>query len=210
MLFRQVWGGSTAISAAAFARLDLPATLDRTLSTDGAISRRANALGLRMLMRRSVLLPTPAEGGERGALGFERRQIQLYRLYAPASYAALCAVLAAEAAGLLLLPAAFAGSAAAPSWLAALAAAGLARAALHEAVTHRVAGAEPPAARLAQAAAGLLSPLAALAGLALALSVLGAKRLRWRHVDYEVTGPDSVRVLARRAPEGASAGAPPP
>lgn len=75
MLFRQVWGGSTAISAAAFARLDLPATLDRTLSTDGAISRRANALGLRMLMRRSVLLPTPAEGGERGALGFERRQI---------------------------------------------------------------------------------------------------------------------------------------
>ncbi|MCS6931014.1 MAG: glycosyltransferase [Acetobacteraceae bacterium] len=85
MLFREVWGGSTAISAAAFARLDLPATLERTLSTDGAISRRASALGLRMLMRRAVLLPTPAEGGEREALGFQRRQIQLYRVYAPGS-----------------------------------------------------------------------------------------------------------------------------
>ena len=214
MVFRQVWGGSTAISAAAFARLDLPATLERTLSTDGAISRRAKALGLRMLMRRSVLLPTPSEGGERGALGFQRRQIQLYRIYAPASYAGLCAIFAAEAAGVLLLPAALAGGGAAAAWLAALAAAGLARAALHEAIARRLAVADPPAARLAQAAAGLLSPLVALFALALALSVLGARRLRWRHVDYEVTGPDSVRVLVRRAPEGAAAvaarpGAPP-
>lgn len=38
-----VWGGSVAIAREALARMDLPATLERTFSTDGAISRRARA-----------------------------------------------------------------------------------------------------------------------------------------------------------------------
>jgi hypothetical protein len=200
VFFRQVWGGSVAVAAAAFARLDLPAILDRTLSTDGAISRRAAELGLRMLVRRAVLLPTPPEGGERGALSFQRRQMQLYRLYAPGNWALLGLSLSAEALALGLLPLALAGSGAAVFWLALLAVAGAGRAALQDAVTRRLGVAEPPAARAAQFGLGLLSPLAAAAGLLLWASSAKTRRIAWRHVDYEVLGPGSVRVAARRAP----------
>jgi hypothetical protein len=198
---RQVWGGSTAISGAAFARLDLPSALDRTLSTDGAISRRAAALGLRMLMRRAVLLPTPPEGGERGALAFQRRQMQLYRIYAPRNWAMLGLVFGAEALALLLVAPALAGSAAAATWLAAPALAGLGRAALQDMVTRRLGVAEPPASRAVQLAFGLFSPLTAALALLLWASSARTRRVVWRHVEYEVSGPDSVRVIARRAPQ---------
>jgi hypothetical protein len=198
---RQVWGGSTAINGAAFARLDLPAILDRTLSTDGAISRRAAALGLRMLMRRAVLLPTPPEGGERGALAFQRRQMQLYRIYAPRNWAMLGLVFGMEALALLLVEPALAGQAVAAGWLAALAAAGLARAALQDAVTRRLGVAEPAAARAAQLGFGLLSPVTAALALLLWASSARTRRVLWRHVEYEVLGPESVRVVARRAPQ---------
>lgn len=207
---RQVWGGSTAISATAFARLDLPSALDRTLSTDGAISRRAAALGLRMLMRRAVLLPTPPEGGERGALGFQRRQMQLYRIYAPRNWAVLGLVFGMEALALLLVAPALAGSAAAGAWLGALAAAGLGRAALQDVVTRRLGVAEPGASRAAQLAFGLASPLTAALALLLWASSARTRRFVWRHVEYEVLGPGSVRVLRRRAPEGGAARTPRP
>lgn len=205
---RQVWGGSTAISGAAFARLDLPSALDRTLSTDGAISRRANALGLRMLMRRYVLLPTPPEGGERGALGFQRRQMQLYRIYAPRSWAMLGLVFGAEALGLLLVAAALAGSAAAAAWLAALAMAGAGRAALQDVVTQSLGVAEPVASRMVQLAFGVLSPLTAALALLLWATSARTRHVVWRHVAYAVQGPESVRVLRRRAPEAAAARGP--
>jgi hypothetical protein len=155
-----------------------------------------------MLARRAVLLPTPADGGERGAIAFQRRQFQLYRLHAPGAFAGLCLILAAEAGALLLLPAAFAGNDEAAGWLAAMLAAGAARAALHEWTTHRLGIAEPPAARLAQASCGLFSALPALIGLLLLASAIRPRRIRWRHVDYELRGPEEVRVIARRVPAG--------
>lgn len=202
LLWRQVWGGSVAFSAAAFARLDLPTTLERAFSTDAAISRRAKSLALRILARRAVLLPTPADGGEKGAIAFQRRQFQLYRLHAPGAFAGLGLILAAEAGALLLLPAALAGSDEATGWLAAMLAAGAARVGLHEWTTHRLGIAEPPVARLAQVGCGLFSALPALFGLLLVASAARPRRIRWRHVEYELRGPEEVRVIARHAPAG--------
>ena len=108
-----VWGGSVAIARDALARMDLAGALSRTFSTDGAISRRARMLGLRVLTRRAVLLPTPPEGGDREAIAFKTRQLQIVHVYVPGLWVALGMALHAEALALPLLLLALAGDAAA-------------------------------------------------------------------------------------------------
>jgi hypothetical protein len=199
-----VWGGSVAVSRAALARMDLADALARTFSTDGAISRRARALGLRVLTRRAVLVPTPPEGGDREAIAFKKRQLQIVRVYVPRLWWLLGAVLAAEALALPLLLLALAGEAAAWWWLAPLAVLGAARAALQDRVTRAVGIREGVAARAAQLAIGAAVPLTApLVLLLLALSAR-TRVIRWRHVEYEVLGPEEVRVLRRHAPGAAA------
>ena len=199
-----VWGGSVAIAREALARMDLPATLARTFSTDGAISRRARALGLRVLTRRAVLLPTPPEGGDREAIAFKRRQLQIVHLYVPRLWLALGLALHAEALALPLAVLALAGDGVAAGFVAAIAAVGALRAALHDRVTRAIGIREGVAARVAQLALGLLAPLSAPAVAALFWTSARTRRIRWRHVEYEVAGPEEVRVI-RRHEAGAAA-----
>jgi hypothetical protein len=195
-----VWGGSVAIARDALARMDLAGALSRTFSTDGAISRRARMLGLRVLTRRAVLLPTPPEGGDREAIAFKTRQLQIVHVYVPGLWVALGVALHAEALALPLLVLALAGDAASWGWLAAVGAVGALRAALHDRVTRAVGIAEGWPARAAQVAVGALAPLTAPAVAALLWTSARTRVIRWRHVDYEVTGPEDVRVLRRRTP----------
>ncbi|MFN6956500.1 MAG: glycosyltransferase [Acetobacteraceae bacterium] len=199
-----VWGGSVAIGREALARMDLPATLARTFSTDGAISRRARALGLRVLTRRAVLLPTPPEGGDREALAFKRRQLQIVHLHVPRLWLALGIALHAEALALPLALLALAGDALAAGFVAAIAAVGALRAALHDRVTRAVGIEEGIAARAVQFALGLLAPLTAPAVAALFWTSARTRRIRWRHVEYEVAGPEQVRVIRRHRPGAAA------
>ncbi|MBP0462693.1 glycosyltransferase [Roseomonas sp. PWR1] len=199
-----VWGGSVALSRAAIARMNLEGALARTFSTDGAISRRARALHLRVLTRRAVLVPTPPEGGDREAIAFKRRQLQIVRVYVPRLWWLLGTILAMEAAAVLLLAMALAGDAAALAWLAPVAALGLARAALQDHVTRAVGIREGPGARLAQLLAGAAVPFTAPLVLLLFATSARTRVIRWRHVEYEVRGPDQVRVL-RRHRHGATA-----
>lgn len=199
-----VWGGSVAISRAALARMDLPGALARTFSTDGAISRHARALGLRVLTRRAVLLPTPPEGGDREAIAFKTRQLQIVHVYVPRLWAWLGAALLAEALALPLALLALSGSGVAAGFLAAIVAAGLLRAALHDHVTRAVGIREGARARAMQALLGALAPVTAAAVVALFCTSIRTRVIRWRHVEYEVLGPEEVRVL-RRHPPGAAA-----
>ncbi|WP_198376924.1 glycosyltransferase [Neoroseomonas rubea] len=199
-----VWGGSVALSRAAIARMNLEGALARTFSTDGAISRRARALHLRVLTRRAVLVPTPPEGGDREAIAFKRRQLQIVRVYVPRLWWLLGAVLAMEAAAVALLVMALAGDAAALAWLLPPCAIGLARALLQDRVTRAVGIREGGVARAAQWLAGAAVPLTAPLVLLLFATSARTRVIRWRHVEYEVLGPDRVRVL-RRHPHGASA-----
>ncbi len=195
-----VWGGSVAISREAFARMDLPGALARTFSTDGAISRRARALGLRVLTRRAVLLPTPPEGGDREAIAFKKRQLQIVRVYVPGLWVWLGVALHAEALALPLLLFAAAGNALAGWCMAAVMAVGGLRAVLHDRVTRAVGIREGLAARAAQVAIGVLAPFTAPAVVALFWLSARTRVIRWRHVEYEVLGPEEVRVLRRHAP----------
>lgn len=199
-----VWGGSVALSRAALARMNLEGALARTFSTDGAISRRARALHLRVLTRRAVLVPTPPEGGDREAIAFKRRQLQIVRVYVPRLWWLLGTVIAMEAASVALLAMALAGEAGALGWLAPVCAMGLARALVQDRVTRAVGIREGGAARAAQWIAGAAVPVTAPLVLLLFATSARTRIIRWRHVEYEVRGPEDVRVL-RRHPHGAVA-----
>nr|WP_246522981.1 glycosyltransferase [Neoroseomonas eburnea] len=199
-----VWGGSVAISRGALAKMDLPDALSRTFSTDGAISRRARALGMRVLTRRAVLLPTPPEGGDREAIAFKKRQLQIVRVYVPTLWVWLGAALQAEALALPLGLLALAGNATAGWFLAGVMLVGATRALLHDRVTRAVGIREGMAARAAQVVLGALAPITAPAVAALFWTSARTRVIRWRHVEYEVLGPEKVRVLRRHAPGGAA------
>ncbi len=199
-----VWGGSVAISRDALARMDLPGALSRTFSTDGAISRRARALGLRVLTRRAVLLPTPPEGGDREAIAFKTRQMQIVHVYVPSLWRWLGLALHAEALVLPLAVLGVLGDGVALGFLAAVSAVGLLRAALHDRVTQAVGIREGVVARAAQLALGALAPVTALAVAWLFWTSARTRVIRWRHVEYEVLGPEEVRVLRRHVPGSAA------
>ncbi|WP_198372331.1 glycosyltransferase [Roseomonas rosulenta] len=199
-----VWGGSVAIARDALVRMDLPDALSRTFSTDGAISARARALGLRVLTRRAVLLPTPPEGGDREAIAFKTRQLQIVHVYVPSLWVWLGVALHAEALALPLALMAIAGDGLALAFVGVVGAVGVARALLHDRVTRAVGIREGAPARAAQVALGALAPVTAPAVAALFWTSARTRVIRWRHIDYEVLGPEQVRVLRRRGPGAAA------
>jgi hypothetical protein len=199
-----VWGGSVAIARDALAKMDLAEALSRTFSTDGAISRRARALGLRVLTRRAVLVPTPPEGGDREAIAFKTRQLQIVHVYVPSLWMWLGVALHVEALALPLALLAIAGDGVALAFVGAIGAVGVARALLQDRVTRAVGIREGMPARAAQVALGALAPVTAPAVAALFWTSAHTRVIRWRHVDYEVLGPEQVRVLRRREPGDAA------
>jgi hypothetical protein len=199
-----VWGGSVAIARDALARMDLADALSRTFSTDGAISRRARALGLRVLTRRAVLLPTPPEGGDREAIAFKTRQLQIVHVYVPPLWVWLGVVVHAEVLVLPLALVALAGDGVALGVVGAVGAVGVARALLHDRVTRAVGIREGLPARAVQVALGALAPLTAPAVAVLFWTSARTRVIRWRHIEYQVLGPEDVRVLRRHDPGAAA------
>ena len=192
-----VWGGSIAIAAPALARMDLPTAFDHTLSTDGAIDRRIGALGLRLLFRRVLLVPTPAEGGERGAWGFKRRQMQMIHLNHPPAWRLLGLALHLQGSAIALALLALAGNRAAAWMFLPVSVIGLARAAGHDRIGRITGVADRGVARWLQYLVGAATPLASGFALAMFWSTARVRRVRWRHVEYEVEPGGAVRVVRR-------------
>jgi hypothetical protein len=78
---RLLWGGSIAVTRRTLEAIDPRATLARALTDDLVIAERAAALGLRVLMRRSLRLPTPLDGSLLQLWRFVRRQYQIIHIY---------------------------------------------------------------------------------------------------------------------------------
>jgi len=167
---------------------------------DLTIGEAAKRRGLRFLARGGVIVPTPAEGRARAQWAFMRRQIQVVRICQPGFWCCLMAQAHVSALGwlaaLLALP-----DPAAAAILSALSGLGAARAAAHARIGARVGAPDARAGLAAQVAVGALPPLADGLLAVLGWTMLRPRRLRWRHVEYEVRGPRSVRVL-RRFPHG--------
>ncbi len=198
--FGLVWGGSVGLSRRALAVLDPPALLDRALVDDLTIGKAAKRRGLRLLARGALVVPTPAEGGALAQWAFMRRQIQVVRICQPVFWCCLMVLAHLSVFGwlgaFLALP-----DPAAAAMLLGLSGFGAAWAVLHARLGARIGAPDAPAGLAAQMLVGAVPPLADGFLLVLGWTMLRPRRLRWRHVEYEVRGPRSVRVL-RRFPHG--------
>lgn len=186
-----VWGGSVGLSRRALVALDLPALLDRALVDDHLIGAAARAAGLRLLVRGALTVPTPAEGGDRAQVAFYRRQLAVLRISRPWLWLAVTGAAHLSALGWLV------AIVVAPPLAVALSATGIARALLHRAIGARVGIVDPVRGTLAQCLVGAVPPLGDGLVAALGWWNLRPRRLRWRHVTYEVRGAADVRVLTR-------------
>jgi hypothetical protein len=76
-----LWGGSLALTRQAIERIDMPATLSHALTEDLVIGDRAIAIGLRIVIRRGVRVPTPLRATTAELWRFARRQLQGVQVY---------------------------------------------------------------------------------------------------------------------------------
>ena len=195
-----LWGGSTAYSAAALRRLDLPGLYARQLVDDLSAGVRARALGLRILTRRALLVPLPSAG--RG-FGFYRRQFQYGWHYQPAAPAFALGITTLHALGiLLLLAASFSGHVFAQPCLGMILLLRLAALRCQMRVAEEIAAPMTTTEKWRQAMMALLPPVPVLILLAIILSSVAARRMRWRDIAYDIEGPEKLSVAWRRRFDG--------
>jgi hypothetical protein len=195
--FGLVWGGTVGLSRRAVAVLDLPRLLDRALVDDLTIGLAGRRAGLKLLSRGAITVPTPYDGDARSQLRFMRRQLQVVRICQPWLWLLLMAVSHLSVLGwlyLLLLPN--------PAALLLLAGCGTIRAVAHAGIAVRVGVRDSLRDNLAQLLVGAVAPLADALVCGLSWTMLWTHRVRWRHVEYQVDGPEAVRVIARFPPLG--------
>ena len=192
-----LWGGSIAYGAAALRQLDLPQLYARQLSDDVSASRRAGALGLRVLTRRALLVPQPS--AVRG-LVFYRRQFQYGWHYQPVALATALGVTTLHAIGLSSLVAAgIQGDGLARLFLFIIILLRLGSWLCHVLVARKIASPMTASEKWHQGILALLPPVTALTLLCVILSSVAARQMRWRDIAYDIDGPEKLRVTWRRA-----------
>lgn len=195
-----VWGGSTALSRHALATLDLAECFRATLSDDLSLARRAHHLGLRILTRGALLLPTPNSHGLASGWRFGRRQYQMIRLYRPGLWWLASGFITLRLGAWAAVPIlAGLNSALAAQGLAGLLLLALAKLWVVDAVGARLGFRE---------ATGKRVPLYALGGplqagvdafhLSMILAAARPREIVWGHVRYEAITPHQIRISARR------------
>jgi hypothetical protein len=194
--FRTTWGGSLALSPRALAILDPEELLGTTLSDDCAIGERAGALGLRVLTRRALLVPTP-QGGDLGSVWrFGRRQYKIILTYRPILWWLAFATLTLRLGtwGLLF---AHSASALAGVGLATMIGLALGGFLVQLQVTHRLGFSAAPGVNVWQLALVLARPLVDLFHWTMIAAAVGARTLRWGHITYQIAGPRAIAIRNR-------------
>lgn len=195
-----VWGGSTAVSRQALAALDLAECFRATLSDDLALARRAHRLGLRILTRGALLLPTPNRHGLASGWRFGRRQYQMIRLYRPGLWWLASGLITLRLGAWAAVPVlAGLGSALAAPGLAGLLLLAVAKLRVVDAVGARLGFREAGGAQALRYTLG--GPLQAAVDafhLSMILAAARPREIVWGHVHYAVSAPDRIRISARR------------
>lgn len=194
--FQLTWGGSLALSPRALKKIGAARVLAGTLSDDCTIGAQAAALGLRVLTRRALLVPTPATGGLAAVWRFGRRQYQIIRVYRPRLWWLAFLALSVRLAAWACLVANF------DQWWARLAAGALLGFALaavfvQALVGRRLGFADPLAVTLIQGVLALFKPLLDIFHWSLVLGSWDARIIRWGHLSYRVSGPGQIAIESR-------------
>ncbi len=185
--FRLLWGGSLALTRGALELIDAPASLAHALTEDLVIADRAAALGLRVLTRRGLRVPTPLGDSLAALWRFGRRQYQIVHVYRPAAWWFAAAVTAVDvAARVSLVTAASTLEPIALGALIALGVLGTLTTGLRRAIGRRLGVADPPGFAPAQhLLVWATLPLAAFhASLVWAAAVRSP--VAWAHVRYTI------------------------
>jgi hypothetical protein len=185
--FQLLWGGSLAVTRHALDRIDMPATLAHAVTEDLVIADRAAALGLCVLTRRGLRVPTPLGDNLATLWRFGRRQYQITHVYRPAAWWFAAAVTAADGAARVgLVVAASALDPIALGALIALGVLGTLTTGLRHAIGRRLGVADPAGFALAQhLLVWATLPLAAFhASLVWAAAVRSP--VTWAHVRYTI------------------------
>ena len=192
------WGGSIAMPAQVAQFMDLRGLLGRVLSDDLALAARASTLGLRVGTHRSLLVASPNDQSFLSAWRFARRQYQMCRIYRPQLWLMGLGII-----GLRLI-----GWGAA-IWIAltqhtgvwAVVAVLMLLGVLKQQVTSRLSAClglpDEHRVRRVQWALGALQPIVDLFHLSVILGACCSRTIRWGHVTYRVSGPQSIQVQAR-------------
>lgn len=193
---RLTWGGSLGLSPASLQALEPDRILAATLSDDCSIGEHAAALGLRVLTRRALLVPSPVRGGLASVWRFGRRQYQIIRIYRPTLWSlAFCALSTRLLAWILLL--AHMERMEAQLALGALTAIAVAGFVAQALVARRLGVADGPGTGFCQGLLAVLKPAVDLFHWTLVVAALAAGTVRWGHVTYGVFGPYDVTVRTR-------------
>ena len=193
---RLTWGGSLGLSPRSLRALEPDRILAATLSDDCSIGEHAAALGLRVLTRRALLVPTPMGDGWASVWRFGRRQYQIIRIYRPVLWGLAFSALSTRlvAWGLLLAHLDRAWARLAIGALIALSVAGCVVQAL---VGRRLGVPDNPGTRFGQGLLAVLRPVVDLFHWSLVVAALAAGTVRWGHVTYGLDGPYNVTVRSR-------------
>jgi Glycosyl transferase family 21 len=203
--FRLLWGGSLALTRRALDQIDIPATLARALTEDLVIADRAAALGLRVMTRRALRVPTPLDGTIGAVWRFGRRQYQIVHVYRRGAWGFALGVCTADlAARVTLLVAALASDPAtagiAIAGLVCLGLLGSLAVELRRAIGRRLGGADPAALTLVfHLLVWAFLPIAAFHASAV-WAALAYSPVAWAHVRYRVDRRGRVIGACRAAP----------
>ncbi len=196
-VFPVTWGGSLALSPRALEKLDAARLLGSTLSDDCSIGAQAAALGLRVLTRRALLVPTPASGGLLALWRFGRRQYQIVRVYRPSLWWLAFLALSSRVTAWGVLLAHVEHGWARLATLALLVFALLA-VLVQALVGRRLGTADPLAMTALQSVLALCKPLVDVFHWSLTMAAWDTRIIRWGHLAYRVSGPAQIAVMSRR------------
>jgi len=195
--FRLVWGGSMAFSASALAALDLPNLLSRTLSDDCTIGLRACQLGLRVLTRRLLRVPSHPPDTFFAAWKFGHRQYQIIHVHRPGLWWLALVSLTLRLSAWVLVFATFSSLMQLILLLLVVLLIDLIALWLQQVAARRLGLEDAKPVQRVQWLVTLAEPL--LTGLhwSMVMAAGWTRIIRWGHVQYRVDGPDAVEVLAR-------------
>lgn len=192
------WGGSIAISRKAFDQLDFERILADNLSDDLSIGTAAAALGLRVLARRALLVPSPNRSSAATAWRFGLRQYRIMRIYRPLVWSSALLIMTCQVGAWALLATQLTSSKVAGLVFALLIGFGLAKVWVLDRIGKRLGVADATTTRLLQIGLALLKPAIDVFHLSMIFAAANTRELNWGHITYRVDGPDRVSISARR------------
>ena len=192
-----VWGGSVGISLSSAKRMNLENSLNQTLSDDLSLADHASAAGLQVLTRGALLVPSPMALDIVSAWHFGVRQYRIAHIYRPWLWRLALVVVNLRLTTWIVVSVQFVATGHYGWIVAALAGLAVLKQYLVAEIGRRLDLLDPLSVQLVQLLLGVFQPLVDLFHSSIIFAAAWTHQVRWGHVIYEVSGPNSIAVKER-------------